>query len=110
MGEQEICGHEVLVHDDSLRRWTSEVRDLVEGKLNRDVVYFPMESPELIARLWRNDYGSGSYYELLIALDTGVFDLEPIISGEGPGVLLSPKADALLQFNEDLLAEAEVVS
>lgn len=107
LGERQLCAQEVLLLDGAIKRWASDVRALVEGEWDRDVVYFPFVSPELIARLRRYDHESGSRYELLMALDTGVFDLEPVISGEGPGVFLSPEVDVLLQFNEDLLAEAE---
>jgi hypothetical protein len=107
LGEHEICGHEILLHDASVKSWTSQVRDLVEERLDRDVIYFPTESPELVSQLRRFDYPSGPHYELLMALDTGVFDTEPVLSGEGPGVFLSPEEDTLVQFIEDLLAEAE---
>ena len=110
LGEREICGHEVLLHNMSIKGWTSELKALIAGEFDRDIVYPPMESPELVMQVWRHEVESDPYYELLIALDAGVFDPQLGISGEGPGVFLCPDQAALLQFAEDLLAEAKNTS
>ena len=112
LGEGELCGHEVLIHHSSIKGWASSVKSLIEGESDRDVVYSPIETPELIITVWRHSTRTDAdpFYELLVALDTGVFDPESGISGEGPGVLLSPNQATLLQFAEDLLAEAKSTS
>lgn len=110
LGGRELCGH-VLLQRSAARDWAFEIKALIEGKLERDVVYSAIESPELLMTAWRHDVEQDesldAYYELLVVLDTGVFDPETGISGEGPGVFLSPEPEALLQFAEDLLAETE---
>ena len=111
LGKREICGHKVLLHSSALKGWASEVKALIEGKSNRDVIYSAMENPEMLMTIWRHNIEQEespvAYYEFLVVLDTGVFDPETGISGEGPGVFLSPEPEALLQFAEDLLAETE---
>jgi hypothetical protein len=111
LGGEEVCGHELLLHESAIRGWTSRVKALVTGERDRDVLHEPVESPELILTVWRHRGASGdptdARYELLVALDTGVFEPESGLSGEGPGVFLSPDPAELLQFADELLAEAE---
>ena len=91
--------------------WAAEVKSLIAGKSERDVIYFSMDSPELMMTAWRHsgDAGNGTYvsYELLVALAVGVFDPSEGLGGGGPAVFLYPESEALLQFSQDLLAETE---
>lgn len=112
-GDQELCQGDVLLHSMSVREWEAAIRALIAGEVAREVVHFPAESPELIITAWRHTYdpGTGPFtcYELVIALDAGVFDPSEGISGTGPGVYLAPGPEELLKFAEDLLAETEAV-
>lgn len=111
-GDQELCTGDVLLHSMSVREWEADVRALIAGEVEREVIYFPTESPELMMIAWRHTSDPGTppftYYELVITLASGVFD--PSIGlggGSGPGVFLSPEPEKLLKFAKDLLAETE---
>ncbi len=111
-GEQELCGHEVLLHSMSVRGWADEVKSLIAGKSERDIICFSIDSPELMMTAWRYSVDTGNgpsvSYELLIALAAGVFDPSVGIGGgTGPGVFLCPEPEMLQQFAQDLLAETE---
>ncbi|OQA21931.1 MAG: hypothetical protein BWY63_01066 [Chloroflexi bacterium ADurb.Bin360] len=49
-GDQELCEGDVLLHSMSVRGWEAEVRALIAGEVKREVIYFSLESPELVRK------------------------------------------------------------
>ena len=114
VGNQEIFGGEVFLHRLSLVEWKEQVVALVEGDMEGcKCVSFPMESPELMMCAQRFDSnvmgGPASYYELMAALDVGILDSNMGLTSDGPGIYLNLEPEALVQFSDDLLHEADVV-
>ena len=112
VGDHEIFRNEVLMHKMSVKTWTEEISALIEGRLGPREVNFGLESPELLMTARRSRpmmAGGHPFYELLVVLDAGSFDAGGGISGEGPAMLLTPKAEVLKQFSMDLLREVEEI-
>jgi len=104
IGDRAFVTREVYLHQMSVRSWAKQVSALVQGELDRDEIAWGAESPELLINLRRFDVGDHARYEMTIALDVSALADEGV-TGEGPGLLLMPEAEAVVQFADDLLAE-----
>ena len=112
-GEEAFVRQEVLLHRESVEIWLGLTKDLLAGKVEGNNIGWPDISPQIGMRAERFDYeplwkgGPSVGYEMLVTVDSGVFDESRMICFSGPSVLLSPEGDALLKFAEDLFADTD---
>ncbi len=109
VGDREIFRSEVFLHQMTVSEWMENIQALVDGEFGpRQEINFGFESPELMLVARRSQpvlEGGLPFYELTVVLDAGSFDAGGGIIGEGPAMFFTPKAEVLLRFSSDLLAE-----
>lgn len=104
VGDEEIFGREVYFHRMSVATWARQVKALIAGDLECEDIYWGIESPEIFMHL--RDLGGKGLYELTIGIDVPALSIEGM-TGEGPALFLTPDAEDVVQFVEDLLAEID---
>lgn len=119
VGTAVIYRQSLLVQYGTFWEWYHLLQSLVATEHTEErQVYSGMESPELRMQLIRSYSDPAEWgldpettrrysYSLHIYVDPGIAAGEDGVSGEGPGMLLYPREEAVLAFAGDLLAEAD---
>ncbi len=95
-------------HQMTVSEWMENIQHMVDGEFGPagDQFWVLKAGVDLVARRSQPVLEGGlPFYELTVVLDAGSFDAGGGIIGEGPAMFFTPKAEVLLRFSSDLLAE-----